>query len=303
MYDILIIGSGPAGLTAAIYSGRNRLKTCVIAGNLWGGQLMLTNKVENYSGFREGIQGPELMNNMLKQVERFGAEIIFENATAVDFSSNPFKVRVRNKVLKAKSVIIATGASAKRLGLESEKRLWGKGVSVCATCDAAFFKDKITIVVGGGDTAMEEALFLSRFAKQVAIVHRRDKFRATEILQKNVFKEKKIRIIWKCIVKEILGIEKVEGIKLKKVDSNEEIELKCDAVFLAIGHNPNTELFKEQIELDEYGYVAVKGHTMTSVTGVFVAGDAQDYLYRQAITAAGSGCKAAIDADRYLQSQ
>lgn len=302
MYDILIIGSGPAGLTAAIYSSRNGFKTCVVAGNLWGGQLMLTNEVENYPGFIEGIQGPELMNNMLKQAERFGAEIIFENAIAVDFSSNPFKIIIKNKILRTKSVIIATGSSAKRLGLESEKRLWGKGVSVCATCDAAFFKDKLTIVVGGGDTAMEEALFLSRFAKQVVIVHRRDKFRATEILQKRVFKEKKIRIIWKCIVKEILGKEKVEGVKLKNVDSNEEIDLKCDAVFLAIGHNPNTDLFKGQIELDEYRYVVVKELTMTSVTGIFVAGDVHDYRYRQAITAAGSGCKAAIDADRYLQS-
>jgi thioredoxin reductase (NADPH) len=302
LYDLLIIGSGPAGLTAAIYSSRNGLKTCVIAGTLWGGQLMLTTDVENYPGFKEGIQGPDLMNEMWKQAERFGAKIIFEDATSIDFSSKPFKIRTSNEIYNAKSVIIATGAYAKKLGLESEDRLWGKGVSVCATCDAAFFRDKNVMVIGGGDTAAEEALVLSRFAKNVSIVHRRDKLRAAKILQKKIFDNPKIKIIWNSIVKEILGKEKVEGVKLKKVNLNEEFNLPCDAVFLAIGHKPNTEIFKEQIHLDEYGYIVVKDHTKTNVNGIFVAGDAQDYLYRQAITAAGSGCKAAIDADRYLQN-
>lgn len=302
MYDILIIGSGPAGLTAAIYSSRNGLKTCIIAGTLWGGQLMLTTDVENYPGFKEGIQGPDLMNEMWKQADRFGAEIIFDDATSVEFSSKPFKIKTSNKIYDTKSVIIATGAYAKRLGLESEDKLWGKGVSVCATCDAAFFKDKDVVVVGGGDTAMEEALVLSRFAKNVSIVHRREKLRASKILQKRVFDNSKIKIIWNSIVKEILGKEKVEGVKLNKISLNEEFNLSCDAVFLAIGHKPNTEIFKDQIDLDEYGYVVAKDQTKTSVDGIFVAGDAQDYLYRQAITAAGSGCKAAIDADRYLQN-
>lgn len=302
MYDILIIGSGPAGLTTAIYSSRNDLKTCIIAGTMWGGQLMLTTDVENYPGFKEGIQGPDLMSEMWKQAERFGAEIIFEDAALVDFSSKPFKIKTSNKIHNTKSVIIATGTYAKRLGLESEDRLWGKGVSACATCDAPFFKDKDAVVVGGGDTAMEEALVLSRFAKNVSIVHRRDKLRASKILQKRVLDNPKINIIWNSIVKEILGKEKVEGIRLNNIDLNEEGNLPCDAVFLAIGHKPNTDIFKGQIDLDEHGYIVAKDQTKTSVDGIFVAGDAQDYLYRQAITAAGSGCKAAIDADKYLQN-
>ena len=269
---------------------------------MWGGQLMLTTDVENYPGFKEGIQGPDLMSEMLKQAERFGAEIIFEDATLVNFSSKPFKIKTSNKIHNTKSVIIATGTYAKRLGLESEDRLWGKGVSACATCDALFFKDKDAVVVGGGDTAMEEALVLSRFAKNVSIVHRRDKLRASKILQKRVLDNPKINIIWNSIVKEILGKEKVEGIRLNNIDLNEEGNLPCDAVFLAIGHKPNTDIFKGQIYLDEHGYIVAKDQTKTSVDGIFVAGDAQDYLYRQAITAAGSGCKAAIDADRYLQN-
>jgi thioredoxin reductase (NADPH) len=302
LYDILIIGSGPAGLTAAIYSGRNRLKICIIAGAIWGGQLMLTTDVENYPGFKNGIQGPNLMNEMLKQAERFGAEIIFEDVSSVDFSSKPFKIEAANNIYETKSVIIATGAYAKKLGLESEHRLWGKGVSVCATCDAPFFKGKSTVVVGGGDTAMEEALVLSRFAKKVTIVHRRDKLRASKILQKKILDNTKIQIIWNSVVKDIQGEEKVESVRLNKIDSNEETNLPCDAVFLAIGHKPNTEIFKGQIDLDEYGYILTKEQTKTNVDGVFVAGDVQDNLYRQAVTAAGSGCKAAIDADRYLQN-
>ncbi|MCW4032139.1 MAG: thioredoxin-disulfide reductase [Candidatus Bathyarchaeota archaeon] len=300
MYDIIIIGSGPAGLTAAIYSSRAMLKTLVISGTSWGGQLMLAEKVENYPGFKEGILGPDLMNIIYQQAEHFGAEIIFENASAVDFSFKPFKIWIRDKKYEGRSVIIATGASAKWLGLDSEKRLRGKGVSICATCDAAFFKDKRTVVVGGGDTAMEEALTLSKFANEVKIVHRRDKLRASKALQERVLKNPKIGIIWNSIVKEILGEEKVKGVILKKVDSNEKIELTSDAVFVAIGYKPNTEIFKGKLELDQSGYIVAKDMTKTNVEGVFVAGDVEDHNYRQAITAAGAGCKAALDAERFL---
>jgi len=301
LYDVIVMGSGPAGFTAAIYASRAELKTLVVAGAMWGGQLMLTTEVENFPGFKEGILGPDLMDNMWKQAERFGAEMIFEDATAVDFSSKPFKVMVGSKVYEGKSVIVATGASARWLGLESETRLRGRGVSVCATCDAAFFKDKKAVVVGGGDTALEEALALSKFVREVKVVHRRDKLRATKILQDRAVKDPKIEFIWNSTVQEILGKDRVEGIKLKKVGSNEEFELACDAVFIAIGHKPNTEIFKDQIELNQAGYVVVNGTTKTSVEGVFVAGDVQDYRYRQAITSAGAGCKAAMDAIRYLE--
>lgn len=259
------------------------------------------NRGRKLPGFKEGILGPNLMDNMRKQAERFGAEMIFDDATAVDFSSKPFKVWVGSKVYEGKSVIIATGASSKRLGLESEARLRGRGVSVCATCDAAFFKDKRVAVVGGGDTAMEEALALSRFASEVKIIHRRDKLRASKILQERVFKDPKIEVIWNSTVQEILGKDKVEGIRLRKVDSNQEFELACDAVFIAIGHKPNTEIFKGHVEMDKRGYIIAKDTTKTSVEGVFVAGDAQDYRYRQAVVAAGSGCMAAMDAEKYLE--
>ena len=301
IYDVIIIGSGPAGLTAAIYTSRSQLKTLLAAGAMWGGQLMLTTEVENFPGFKEGILGPDLMDNMRKQVERFDAELIFEDATAVDFSSKPFKVTVGSKVYQGKSVILATGASAKWLGLESESRLRGRGVSVCATCDAAFFKDKKAVVVGGGDTAMEEALALSKFVREVRVIHRRDQLRASKILQGRVFQNPKIDIVWDSTVQEILGKDKVEGVRLKKVDSDEEFELACDAVFVAIGYKPNTEIFKGQVELDEKGYVVVNDGTETSVEGVFVAGDVKDYRYRQAVTAAGEGCKAALDAGKYLE--
>jgi thioredoxin reductase (NADPH) len=301
LYDVIIIGSGPAGLTAAIYTSRASLKTLVVAGALWGGQLMLTTEVENFPGFKEGILGPDLMDNLWKQAERFGAEMIFDDATAVGFSSKPFKVTVGSKVYEGKSVVIAVGASARWLGLESETRLRGRGVSVCATCDAAFFKDKKAVVVGGGDTALEEALALSKFVREIKVIHRRDKLRASKILQERAFKDPKIGFIWNSSVQEILGKDKVEGIRLKKVDSNEEFELACDAVFIAIGHKPNTEIFKGQIELNQAGYVVAEDVTKTSVEGVFVAGDAQDYRYRQAVTAAGAGCKAALDAQKYLE--
>ncbi len=301
MYDVIIIGSGPAGLTAAIYTSRAGLKTLVVAGMLWGGQLMLTQEVENFPGFENGILGPKLMDEIMKQAKRFGAEIILETATAVDFKAKPFKITTGNKTYEAKAVIIATGASAKWLGLESETRLRGKGVSVCATCDAPFFRNKKVVVVGGGDTAMEEAFVLSRFASEVKIIHRRDKLRACKCLQEKAFANPKITFVWNSTIQEILGKDRVEGVRLKRVDTGEETILPCDAVFLAIGHKPNTEIFKNQIELDQTGYIIAKQNTQTNIEGVFVAGDVADYRYRQAIAAAGSGCKAALDAEKYLE--
>lgn len=300
-YDVIIIGSGPAGLTAAIYTGRARLKTLVIAGSSWGGQLMLTSEVENYPGFPEGVLGPDLMNNMLKQAQRFGAEIIFEDADSVDFSKRPFKVMTAGETYEGETIIIATGASPRELGLESERRLKGKGVSNCAVCDAAFFKDKTVIVVGGGDTAMEEALFLTKFVKNVKVIHRRSELRAIKILQERVFKNPKIEFIWNSVVEEILGRDRVEGVRIRRVDSGEISEVACDGVFISIGYDPKTEIFKGQVEMDEKGYIVVKDDTKTSVEGVFVAGEAKDYRYRQAVTAAGEGCQAALDAIRYLE--
>jgi len=300
MYDVVIIGSGPAGLTAAIYTSRAGLKTLVIAGTTWGGQLMLTREVENFPGFENGILGPTLMEEMRKQAERCGAELIFEHATSADFKSDPFTVNVGSKVYQAKTIIIATGASAKWLGLESETRLRGRGVSVCATCDAPFFRNKKVVVVGGGDTAMEEALFLSNVVSEVKVIHRRDKLRASKVLQEKAFANPKISFVWNSTVAEILGKDRVEGVKLRNVVSGEESDLSCDAVFLAIGYTPNTSIFKDQIKLEKTGYIAVKKETQTNIQGVFVAGDAADYRYRQAIAAAGSGCKAALDAEKYL---
>ncbi|MCZ2808795.1 MAG: thioredoxin-disulfide reductase [Candidatus Bathyarchaeota archaeon] len=300
MYDVIILGSGPAGLTAAIYTSRARLKTLVAAGTLWGGQLMITQEVENFPGFENGILGPKLMEEMRKQAERFGAEIIFENATSADFKSKPFKVTAGNKVYEAKTVIIATGASPKWLGLENETRLRGRGVSVCATCDAPFFRNRKVVVVGGSDTAMEEAFVLSKVASEVKVIHRRDKLRASKYLQEKAFENPKITFVWNSTVQEILGKDRVEGVKLRRVDSGEESVLECDAVFLAIGHKPNTDIFKDQIELDQTGYIVARKDTRTNIEGVFVAGDAADYRYRQAIAAAGSGCKAALDVEKYL---
>jgi thioredoxin reductase (NADPH) len=267
---------------------------------LWGGQLMLTTEVENFPGFENGILGPRLMEQMRKQAERFGAELLFENATSVDLNSKPFKVTVGNTVHEAKSVIIAAGASAKWLGLESEARLRGRGVSVCATCDAPFFRNRKVVVVGGGDTALEEAFVLARVASEVKVIHRRDELRACRFLQEKAFANPKITFVWSSKVTEVLGEERVEGVKLRNVVSGEESVLECDAVFVAIGHKPNTEIFKDQIELDSTGYIATRDETRTNIEGVFVAGDVADYRYRQAIAAAGSGCKAAIDAEKYL---
>lgn len=300
MYDVIILGSGPAGLTASIYTSRAGLKTLVVAGSMWGGQLMLTREVENFPGFENGVLGPDLMSAMRKQAERYGAELIFEPATTVNFKNKPFKVTVTDKIFDTKTIIIATGASAKWLGLESETRLRGRGVSVCATCDAPFFKEKKVVVVGGGDTAIEEALFLSKVVGEVKIIHRRSKLRASKFLQDRAFSDKKISFLWNSIITEILGNVRVEGVKLRNVVSGEESSLSCDAVFLAIGFTPNTSIFKNQIELDKTGYVLVRDETRTNIDGVFVAGDVANFRYRQAIAAAGSGCKAALDVEKYL---
>jgi len=299
-YDVIIIGSGPAGLTAAIYAGRAKLSTLVIGGATWGGQLMLTSDVENYPGFPKGILGPELMANMRLQVERCGAQITFENVTAVDFSARPFKIKAGDREFQAKAVVVATGASAKWLGLPSEAKLRGRGVSACATCDAPFFRDKKTVVVGGGDTALDETLALLKYAREVTVVHRRDQLRACKMLQDRVFANEKVNFVWNSVVVDILGTERVEGVRLRNVQTGEESTMPTDAVFVAIGHKPNTDVFRGHIDLDERGYVIAHDETRTSVEGVFVAGDDQDWRYKQAITAAGQGCKAALDAERYL---
>ena len=302
MHDVLILGSGPAGLTAAIYTCRESLKTLVITGNQPGGQLILTTEVENYPGFPEPVLGPELMDRMRAQVERVGAEFINGEATGVDFSKRPFKVMVQDQTFEARSIIVATGASAKTLGLASEAKLRGKGVSYCATCDGYFFKDRSVAVVGGGDTAVEEALFLTKLAKKVFLVHRREALRASKILQEKAFENKKIEFVWDSIVEEILGDERVRGLRLRNVKSGSISEMECEGVFIAVGYQPNTAIFRGQIELDERGYVVTWNETETSMKGVFAAGDVCDPKYRQAVTAAGSGCKAAIDVGRFLQS-
>ncbi len=303
MHDVIILGSGPAGLTAAIYASRARLKTVVVAGMVWGGQLMLTTEVENYPGFPEGVQGPDLIDRMKAQAERFGAKFLYEDAVTVDFSSQSFKVSTENRTMEGRSVIVATGASPKWLGLESEQRLRGRGVSTCATCDAPFYKGKRVVVVGGGDTAVEEALVLTKFASEVSLIHRRNELRAEKILQERLLNEPKVRFIWETVVREILGKDRVEGVRVANVKTGEERILECDAVFVAIGHTPNTGMLRSQVELNEAGYVVTRNVTKTSVEGVFVAGDVEDMVYRQAILAAGHGCRAALDAERYLESK
>ena len=300
LYDVIILGSGPAGLTAAIYTSRAKFKTLVVGGAVWGGQLMFTMEVENFPGFPEGILGPDLMDGMRKQAKRFGAKVILENMTSVDFSSKPFKVSIGDQSFGGRAVIIATGASPQWLGFDSETRLRGSGVSVCATCDAAFFADKKAVVVGGGDTAMEEALTVSKFAREVIVIHRRNKLRASKILQERVFDNRKISFIFDSVILDVFGQDKVEAVKIKNAKTGEESQLATDAVFVAIGYKPNTDLLKGQVELNERGYITTHGDTKTSVEGVFVAGDVHDYTYRQAVTAAGAGCKAAIDAEKYL---
>ncbi len=297
------MGSGPAALTAAVYTTRGNLDTLVIAGAQYGGQLMLTTDVENFPGFPEGVQGPDLMDLMIKQAEKFDAKFIYDDATSVDFKSRPFKVFVGEKEYEGKTVIIATGASAKWLGLESEEKLRGRGVSACATCDGHFFRDKDVLVVGGGDGAMEEALFLSRLCKSVRVIHRRDELRASKIMQQRAFDNPKIDFIWDSIVVEILGDEKVEGARIKNVKTGEEKDLRSDGVFIAIGHSPNTGFLDGEVELDKKGYVKVLDNTKTNVEGIFVGGDVHDYRYRQAVTAAAFGCMAALDAEKWLEGQ
>lgn len=301
MNDLIIIGSGPAGLTAAIYAARANLKPLVFAGLEFGGQLMGTTLVENFPGFIDGIDGPVLMQNMMKQTEKYGAKIEYTNVDSVDLSTPVKKVVAGGKEYQSRAVIIATGASARKLGLESETKYWGRGVSTCATCDGAFYKEKVVAVVGGGDSAIEEASFITRFASKVYLIVRRDELRASQIMQDKIKANPKVEIIWNSEVKEILGDEKlVNGIKLFNNVDNKGSVLNVNGMFLAIGHIPNTKIFKDVLDLDEEGYLIVSDNTKTKYEGVFVAGDVKDRSYRQAITAAGMGCMAALDAERYL---
>ena len=304
-YEVAIIGSGPAGYTAALYASRANLNVVEFQGFETGGQLMLTSDVENYPGFEKGIMGPDMMDKFEAQAERFGTEMRPDNIERVDFSGRPFKLWVEgeDEPVLAKSVIIATGAKAKWLGLESEQRLMGRGVSGCATCDGFFFKDKRVAVVGGGDTAMEEATFLAKYAGEVVLIHRRDTFRASKIMLDRARKNPKITFLTDTTVEEILGENSVEGVRVKNVDTGEEEMLEVDGFFAAIGHAPATKLFEGQVEMDDGGYILQHEHTMTSVPGVFAAGDVSDTRYRQAVTAAGDGCAAAIDAERWLEEQ
>ncbi|MBI2608706.1 MAG: thioredoxin-disulfide reductase [Deltaproteobacteria bacterium] len=301
-HNVIIIGGACAGLTAAIYSSRANLKPLCIEGYQAGGQLMLTTEVENYPGFPEGIMGPELMQLFRKQAERFGTQFITADATKVDFSKQPFEVFVRDKSYKTKSIIIATGASPNLLKIPHEERLMGHGVSTCATCDGFFFKNQHVVVIGGGDSAMEEATFLTKHASQVTVIHRRRELRASKIMQERAFKNPKIKFIWDTVPTEVLGDKEVTGIKIKNVKTNKIEEFKCQGFFLAIGHTPNTKLFKGQLDLLDNQYLKVTNNTKTSVPGVFSAGDVHDHHYRQAVTAAGSGCMAALDAEKYLES-
>ncbi len=300
--NMIIIGSGPAGLTAAIYASRALLNPLMIEGEEVGGQLMTTTDVENFPGFPEGIMGPELMEQTKKQAKRFGTRFISQNVSKVDFSQRPFKVWVGETLYQTKSVIISTGASAKYLGLESERRLLGRGVSACATCDGAFFRDQKVMVIGGGDTAMEEATFLTRFASEVIIVHRREEFRASKIMADKALNHPKIKVMWNSALEEVVGENLVKAAKIKNLITGEVQEIAVEGIFIAIGHKPNTDLFKGQLETNEVGYLTTKPHSAwTSVEGVFAAGDVADDKYRQAITAAGTGCMAAIDCERWLE--
>ena len=303
MRSVLIIGSGPAGLTAAIYAARADLEPVVIAGFVPGGQLMITSEVENFPGFPEGIDGPALMADMRAQAERFGARMHDLDVESVDFSERPFKVVAGGTQYTADSVIVATGASAIWLDLENETRLRGRGVSACATCDGFFFRDRKIAVVGGGDSALEEALFLTKFASEVVLIHRRDEFRGSRIMQNRAKTHPKISIEWNTQVTDVLGQDKIEAIELTDTVSGEKREMPIEGLFIAIGHKPNTEVFKAYLDIDDKGYLEVTDHTLSNVEGVFVAGDVHDHRYRQAITAAGDGCRAAIDAERWLEEQ
>ena len=299
---VVIIGSGPAGLTAAIYAARANLAPIVIAGHMYGGQLMLTTEVENYPGFADGIMGPELMEAFRAQAERFGSVIHNVDATEVDFSRRPFVVRTTEETFTADSVIVATGASARWLNIPGEARLRGRGVSTCATCDGTFFREKHIVVVGGGDSAMEEAIFLTRFGSKVTLIHRRDHFRASKIMLERALAHPKIEVVLDTVVEEVIGEDATTALRLRNVKTGAETILPADALFIAIGHDPNTAIFRNQLTLDDAGYIVSDDGVRTNIPGVFVAGDVYDIRYKQAVTAAGSGCKAAIDVEKYLEA-
>jgi thioredoxin reductase (NADPH) len=302
--DVIVIGGGPAGYTAALYAARANLKPLVIEGFSWGGQLMVTSDVENYPGYPDGIMGPEMMAEFRRQAERFGTEFVTDDVTRVDFSERPFRVWIEDQEYTARSIIVATGATARWLGIDSEDRLKGRGVSACATCDGAFFRDKHIFVVGGGDSAFEEALFLTRFGYKVTLVHRRDEFRASQIMIDRARANEKIDFKTPFVVEEVLGDDAISGLKLRNTETGASDEVDAGALFVAIGHDPNTKLFVDQLDHDENGYLVTKpGTTETNIPGVFAAGDVQDHVYRQAVTAAGSGCMAALDAERFLAAE
>ncbi len=302
--ELIIIGGGPAGYTAALYAARANLRPLVIEGFNWGGQLMITSDVENYPGYPDGVMGPEMMAEFRRQAERFGADFVTDDVTRVDFSERPFGIWVEKEEYRAKTVVVATGASARWLGIDGERQFQGRGVSACATCDGAFFKEKELIVVGGGDTAMEEAVFLTRYASKVTVVHRRDEFRASPIMLDRARANPKIAFVTNAVVEDIVGGTCVEGVVLRDPRTDETSELQADGVFVAIGHDPNTALFVDQLDHEETGYLVTKpGSTETNIPGVFAAGDVKDHTYRQAVTAAGSGCMAALDAERFLAAE
>lgn len=303
--QVVIIGSGPAGLTAAIYAARAALNPLVLGGVYWGGQLVLTSDVENFPGYTEGVLGPEMMNDLRVQAERFGAEVQTIDVENVDFSVYPFEIDTATQTIYANSVIVATGASAKRMEALNEDEMFGRGVSTCATCDGWFYRDKEIAVVGGGDSALEEALFLTRFASKVTVIHRRESLRASKVLQQRAQENPKIDFVWNSVVEEVVGSDRVEGVRLRNTATGEERTLPVDGVFVAVGHKPNTDLVAGQIELDDHGYIAKQDPvtTATNIAGVFAAGDVRDRRYRQAITSAGDGCRAAMDAERWLEEQ
>jgi thioredoxin reductase (NADPH) len=304
--EVIVIGGGPAGYTAALYAARANLHPLVIEGFQWGGQLMITSEVENYPGYEEGVLGPQMMAEFRRQAERFGTEFITDDVTKVDLSERPFRVWVGDTEYRARSVIVATGATARQLGLPSEQALHGRGVTYCATCDGAFYRDREVVVVGGGDSAMEEALFLTKFASKVTIVHRRSEFRASQIMEDRARAHEKIEFMTPYVVDEVLGVEngKLSGVRLRHVETDEVVDFPTDGLFVAIGHDPTTKLFLDQLDHDAAGYLVTNRRTTeTNVPGVFAAGDVQDHTYRQAVTAAGSGCMAALDAERFLAAE